>query len=203
MVSAYYITIDAPSEITVGQPLTITGNTSYPISDLLVNFYSLVYTPPSIVASQHATRDGPTSESFSSTFPTTGLRSGKYKVEVISANGNDEGHFTIESKNTQGVYLSGPDTETTMPTIATTTQVRITSTPTPVSTTLPPTPVSTILPQFTETTTPVPTPRGNIVPPIERIKNNGSAAIVSLLISLTLFGFIEYSGVYWQNKKRK
>lgn len=80
-VQAYVLTISAPSEITAGAPLEVTGDTTFPVGTQFdIVLYKLQPSTPSEVARRMVVIDD--SKSFQVSFPTTGLESGNYKAEV-------------------------------------------------------------------------------------------------------------------------
>jgi len=214
-ITAYDLTIHCPSELEVGQPLTVTGTSTYP-SDLTVILYAVTTTSASYIKEQSVMfESGQSPRSFSSTLSTDDLKSGKYKVDVISTEDKDGNKLSSGSINQKSIILTGGSIQkTVMPTIVTTvpTTVRTPSIPTRVPTTLPPSPVSsplstttipTVEPISVPTTmipTPAPTPDETH---LNRYNTPGSTAIASIFIALIGFGIIEYSVVFWRNKKRK
>lgn len=82
-VTAYQVYIDAPSTLSVGKPLVVTGTTSFGIGTPIdvVLYYQLTTTSEierKIVYIQ-------TDKTFTAVFDTTGLKTGLYKVEVPSS----------------------------------------------------------------------------------------------------------------------
>lgn len=78
---AYVLTISAPAEIRAGAPLEISGATTFPVGtqfDLVI--YRLQPTTPEEVGRKIIIVDE--SKSFQESFPTSGMRSGDYKVEA-------------------------------------------------------------------------------------------------------------------------
>lgn len=101
-VSAYYLTLDAPGEVRVGQSFTVTGSTNVPPPDQIDVVLSLSSNIP-IEKDRHSiaiTEKGDTS--FNVTFQTTGYEKGNYKVEALSQTLRD---FSAGSRNLRVVKL--------------------------------------------------------------------------------------------------
>jgi len=102
-VSAYYLTLDAPAEVRVSQPITVTGTTNVPPPDKIDVVLSLSSNIPIEKERQSVpiTEKGDTS--FNVTFQTTGYEKGNYKVEAISQTLRD---FSAGSRNLRVVKLT-------------------------------------------------------------------------------------------------
>jgi len=103
IVSAYYLTLDAPAEIRVGQSFDVTGTTNIPPPDKVDVVFSQSINIPVEVARQsiQITEKGDTS--FNVTFETTGLTKGNYKIEAISQTQRD---FSAGSRNLRVLKLT-------------------------------------------------------------------------------------------------
>lgn len=111
MVSAYYMTIDAPSSLAVGKPLIVTGNTSFGIGTPVdIVLYHQVTTSTEIrrvivyVQSDH---------SFQAIFDTAGLAPGTYKVEAPPSANSDSVTLRLITlyDRTEDIVLSSPVTQ--------------------------------------------------------------------------------------------
>lgn len=102
-VSAYYLTLEAPAEVRVGEPVMVTGTTNVPPPDRIdIVFSHSINIPVEIDRqSMEITEKGDTI--FNVTFNTTGLEKGNYKVEAISQTQRD---FSGGSKNLRVVKLT-------------------------------------------------------------------------------------------------
>ena len=102
-VSAYYLTLEAPAEVRVGEPVNVTGTTNVPPPDKIDIVFSHSINIPVEIARQSTeiTERGDTS--FNVTFETKGLTKGNYKVEAISQTQRD---FSAGSKNLRVVKLT-------------------------------------------------------------------------------------------------
>ena len=102
LVSAYYLTMDAPSEVRVGQPFNITGVTNIPPPDKVDVVFSQSINIPVEVARHSIQITEKGENSFNVTFETTGLEKGNYKVEALSQTQRD---FSAGSRNLRVVKL--------------------------------------------------------------------------------------------------
>lgn len=101
-VSAYYLSLEAPAEVRVGQPIEITGTTNIPPPDKIDIVLSHSINIP-VEKGRHSidiTEKG--DNSFNVTFNTTGLEKGNYKVEALSQTQRD---FSAGSRNLRVVKL--------------------------------------------------------------------------------------------------
>jgi len=102
-VSAYYLNLDAPSEIRVGQSFEVTGTTNTPPPDKIDIVFSQSMNIPVEIArySRDITEKG--DNTFNATFETTGLEKGNYKIEAISQSQRD---FSAGSRNLRVIKLT-------------------------------------------------------------------------------------------------
>jgi len=115
-VSAYYMNIDLPREVRVGEPINVTGMTNIPPDTINVVFSETMNAPiehgkVTIILSEKGDK------SFNASFDTTGLTKGQYKIEVI---GNTIHNFSGGSRSiriinlvdrSDEVILTSPDTQ--------------------------------------------------------------------------------------------
>lgn len=102
-VSAYYLSLDAPSEVRVGQPFSVNGTTNIPPPDkidIVLSFSSNIPIEKER-KSIEITEKG--DNSFNATFDTTGYEKGNYKVEALSQTMRD---FSAGSRNLRVVKLT-------------------------------------------------------------------------------------------------
>ncbi len=102
-VSAYYLTLDAPAEVRVSQPITVTGTTNVPPPDKIDVVLSLSSNIPVEKARQSIAITEKGDTSFNVTFQTTGYEKGNYKVEALSQTLRD---FSAGSRNLRVVKLT-------------------------------------------------------------------------------------------------
>ncbi len=102
IVSAYYLSLDAPAEVRVGQPITVTGTTNVPPPDKLDVVLSLSSNIPVEKDRQSVPIIDKGDNSFNVTFQTTGYEKGNYKVEALSQTQRD---FSASSRNLRVVKL--------------------------------------------------------------------------------------------------
>ncbi|HWQ63857.1 MAG TPA: hypothetical protein VN429_05530, partial [Methanospirillum sp.] len=102
-VSAYYLTLDAPGEVRVGQPITVTGTTNVPPPDKIDVVLSLSSNIPVEKDRQSVVITEKGDTSFNVTFQTTGYEKGNYKVEALSQTLRD---FSAGSRNLRVVKLT-------------------------------------------------------------------------------------------------
>ncbi len=102
-VSAYYLTLDAPSEVRVGQPFNVSGSTNVPPPDQIDVVLSLSSNIPIEKDRQSVpiTEKGDTT--FNITFQTTGYEKGNYKIEALSQTMRD---FSAGSRNLRVIKLT-------------------------------------------------------------------------------------------------
>lgn len=101
-VSAYYLSIDAPAQVKVGEPITVSGSTNTPPPDKIDIVLSHALNVPIEVGRQsiQITEKGDTT--FNVTFTTEGLEKGNYKVEGLSQSQRD---FSAGSRSIRVVKL--------------------------------------------------------------------------------------------------
>jgi hypothetical protein len=102
IVSAYYLSLDAPAEVRVGQPLHVNGTTNIPPPDKVDVIFSQSVNIPVEVARQAIQITEKGDNAFNVSFDTTGLLKGNYKVEAISQTQRD---FSAGSRNLRVVKL--------------------------------------------------------------------------------------------------
>jgi len=124
LVSAYYVTIDAPATLAVGKPLIVTGNTSFGIGTPVdIVLYHQVTTSTEI---QRVIVYVQPDHSFVATFDTTGLAPGTYKAEAPPSANSDS--VTIRQvvlyDRTDDIILTSPVTQTYNGTIALAGEIR-------------------------------------------------------------------------------
>lgn len=101
-VSAYYLSLEAPSEVRVGQQIEITGTTNVPPPDKIDIVLSHSINIPVEKARQSIDITEKGDNSFNITFNTTGLEKGNYKVEALS---QTQRVFSAGSRNLRVVKL--------------------------------------------------------------------------------------------------
>jgi len=101
-VSAYYLSLDAPAQVKVGEPILITGSTNTPPPDKIDVIFSLSLNVPVEIERQsiQITEKGDTT--FNVTFKTEGLEKGNYKIEGLSQSQRD---FSAGSRSLRVVKL--------------------------------------------------------------------------------------------------
>ncbi|ABD40686.1 hypothetical protein Mhun_0936 [Methanospirillum hungatei JF-1] len=101
-VSAYYLSIDAPAQVKVGEPILVTGSTNTPPPDKIDIIFSHSLNVPIEIERQsiQITEKGETT--FNVTFKTDGLEKGNYKVEGLSQSQRD---FSAGSRSIRVVKL--------------------------------------------------------------------------------------------------
>jgi hypothetical protein len=78
---AYILVIDSPRELQAGVPLVVTGNTTFPEGTQFdIVFYKLQFTAPEEIGRRVIIVGNP--KTFDTTFATTSLPAGPYKIEV-------------------------------------------------------------------------------------------------------------------------
>jgi len=102
-VSAYYLTLDAPAEVRVSQPITVTGSTNVPPPDKIDIVLSLSSNIPIEKERQSIAITDKGDTSFNVTFQTPGYEKGNYKVEALSQTVRD---FSAGSRNLRVVKLT-------------------------------------------------------------------------------------------------
>lgn len=102
-VSAYYLNLEAPAEVRVGQPVVVTGTTNTPPPDRIDIIFSHSVNIPIEIARQPVTITEKGETTFNATFDTTGLEKGNYKVEALPQTQRD---FSASSKNLRVVKLT-------------------------------------------------------------------------------------------------
>lgn len=103
IVSAYSLSLDAPTEVQVGQPIQITGTTNIPPPDKIDIILSHSINIPVEMARQSIDITEKGDNSFNVTFETSGYDKGNYKVEALSQTQRD---FSAGSKNLRVVKLT-------------------------------------------------------------------------------------------------
>jgi len=101
-VSAYYLTLEAPSEIRVGEPVNVTGTTNVPPPDRIDIVFSQSINIPVEVSRKSCEITEKGDNTFNATFDTSGLEKGNYKIEAMSQTQRD---FSAGSKNLRVVKL--------------------------------------------------------------------------------------------------
>ncbi len=101
-VSAYYLSIDAPAQVKVGEPIMVTVSTNTPPPDKIDVVFSHSLNVPIEIERQSVqiTEKGDTT--FNVTFKTDGLEKGNYKVEGLSQSQRD---FSAGSRSIRVVKL--------------------------------------------------------------------------------------------------
>lgn len=101
-VSAYYLSIDAPAQVKVGEPILVTGSTNTPPPDKIDIIFSHSLNVPIEIERQsiQITEKGETT--FNVTFKTDGLEKGNYKVEGLSQSQRD---FSAGSRSIRVVKI--------------------------------------------------------------------------------------------------
>ena len=101
-VSAYYLSIDAPAQVKVGEPILVTGSTNTPPPDKIDIVFSHSLNIPIEIERQsiQITEKGDTT--FNVTFKTDGLEKGNYKVEGLSQSQRD---FSAGSRSIRVVKI--------------------------------------------------------------------------------------------------
>ncbi len=101
-VSAYYLSIDAPAQVKVGEPILVTGSTNTPPPDKIDIVFSQSLNIPIEIERQsiQITEKGDTT--FNVTFKTDGLEKGNYKVEGLSQSQRD---FSAGSRSIRVVKI--------------------------------------------------------------------------------------------------
>lgn len=101
-VSAYYLSIDAPAQVKVGEPVLVTVSTNTPPPDKIDVVFSHSLNVPIEIERQSVqiTEKGDTT--FNVTFKTDGLEKGNYKVEGLSQSQRD---FSAGSRSIRVVKL--------------------------------------------------------------------------------------------------
>lgn len=102
-VSAYYLTLDAPTEVRVGQPIVVMGTTNIPPPDKIEVVLSESINVPVEKERQSIEITEKGDNSFNITFQTTGYDKGNYKVEALSQSLRD---FSAGSHNLRVVKLT-------------------------------------------------------------------------------------------------
>ncbi|NLV26659.1 MAG: hypothetical protein GXY48_05790 [Methanomicrobiales archaeon] len=88
-VDAYYLTIDAPSQVKVGEPILVSGSTNTPPPDKIDVVFSQSVNIPVEIDRQSIEITEKGDVSFNVTFQTTGLEKGNYKIEGLSQSKRD------------------------------------------------------------------------------------------------------------------
>ncbi len=103
IVSAYSLSLEAPAEVQLGQPIQVTGTTNLPPPDKIEIVLSHSVNIPVEKARQSIpiTERGDTN--FNVTFETEGLVKGNYKIEALSQTQRD---FSAGSKNLRVVKIT-------------------------------------------------------------------------------------------------
>jgi hypothetical protein len=82
--SAYYLNIDAPSNLRVGEDIYFEGSTNTPSPDVIDIVFSRVSTGPIEIDRISIPIEDRTETIFNGTFSTSGLEAGRYRIEGIS-----------------------------------------------------------------------------------------------------------------------
>ncbi|PWR75296.1 hypothetical protein ACKUB1_14860 [Methanospirillum stamsii] len=101
-VSAYYLTIDAPAQVKVGEPINVSGSTNTPPPDRVDIVFSKSINVPVEIERQSIEITEKGDNSFNVTFQTTGLEKGNYKVEGLSESKRD---FSAGSRSLRVIKL--------------------------------------------------------------------------------------------------
>lgn len=102
VVSAYYLNLEAPTEVRVGEQIHISGSTNTPPPDLINIIFSQSVNIPVEIARQPVEIRNKGKTDFNVTFDTTGLIKGNYKIEALSQTQRD---FSASSKNLRVIKL--------------------------------------------------------------------------------------------------
>lgn len=102
-VSAYYLTLEAPGEVRVSQPITVIGTTNVPPPDKIDVVLSLSSNIPIEKDRKSIAITDKGDTSFNVTFQTAGYEKGNYKVEALSQTLRD---FSAGSRNLRVVKLT-------------------------------------------------------------------------------------------------
>ena len=101
-VSAYYLTLDAPAQVKVGEPINVNGTTNVPPPDKIDVVFSHQMNIPVEKARKSIQITEKGDNAFNVTFDTTGLEKGNYKIEGLSSSQRD---FSVGSKSIRVVKL--------------------------------------------------------------------------------------------------
>lgn len=83
-VSAYYLELEAPAQVKVGEPVNVTGTTNIPPPDKIDLVFSHSINIPVEIDRQSIQITEKGDNTFNATFSTVGLEKGNYKVEALS-----------------------------------------------------------------------------------------------------------------------
>lgn len=101
-VSAYYLSIDAPAQVKVGEPILVTGSTNTPPPDKIDIVFSHSLNVPIEIERKSIQITEKGDVTFNVTFKTDGLEKGNYKVEGLSQSQRD---FSAGSRSIRVVKL--------------------------------------------------------------------------------------------------
>ncbi|HWQ67617.1 MAG TPA: hypothetical protein VN372_12220 [Methanospirillum sp.] len=102
-VSAYYLTLDAPAEVRVGEPILVSGSTNIPPPDKVEVVLSHSINVPVEITRQAVEITDKGDTLFNVTFDTKGLVKGNYKIEATSQTQRD---FSAGSRNLRVIKLT-------------------------------------------------------------------------------------------------
>lgn len=142
-VTAYQVSISAPSTVAQGSPLVVTGTTTFPLGASIDIVFSRVDTQPIEIATSTVTNHG--DNTFGTLFDTNGLFPGQYRIEIPS------GGYSWESGSTtsQLVQIVAQSDSTPTPTQTNTLiSPTVTVTPTRTNEISVPTPMDTPTPRM-------------------------------------------------------
>lgn len=101
-VSAYYLSIDAPAEVKVGEPFNVSGSTNTPPPDKIDIIFSQSINIPVEIDRKSIVITEKGENNFNVTFKTEGLEKGNYKIEGISQSKRD---FSANSRSLRVIKL--------------------------------------------------------------------------------------------------
>lgn len=101
-VSAYYLSLDAPAQVKVGEPILITGSTNTPPPDKIDIVFSQSLNVPVEIERESIQIIEKGDTIFNVTFKTDGLEKGNYKIEGLSQSQRD---FSAGSRSLRVVKL--------------------------------------------------------------------------------------------------
>lgn len=101
-VSAYYLSLDAPAEVKVGDPINVSGKTNIPPPDKIDIIFSHSMNIPVEKARKSIQITDKGENTFNVTFETTGMEKGNYKIEGLSSTQRD---FSAGSKSLRVVKI--------------------------------------------------------------------------------------------------